>query len=101
MNYITFVEEDPTVRSVYHLLVARTLFRKDMIKFLGEHGIATGIHYPIPLHLQPAYKHLGSNYGDLPRCEKIAEEIISLPIFPEITDEQIDFVVQTIKEYIK
>jgi dTDP-4-amino-4,6-dideoxygalactose transaminase len=100
-NYLNFVEEEPFVKSVYHLLVARTLFRKDMIKFLGEHGIATGIHYPIPLHLQPAYKHLGYSYGDLPRCERIAEEIISLPVFPEMTEEQTDYVINTVKEYIK
>jgi len=100
-NYLSFVEEEPFVKSVYHLLVARTLFRKDMIKFLGEHGIATGIHYPIPLHLQPAYKHLGYGYGDLPRCERIAEEIISLPVFPEMTEEETDYVINTVKEYIK
>jgi len=100
-NYLSFVEEEPFVKSVYHLLVARTLFRKDMIKFLGEHGISTGIHYPIPLHLQPAYKHLGYRYGDLPRCERIAEEIISLPVFPEMTEEQTDYVINTVKEYIK
>ena len=100
-DHITFIAADRNTDPVYHLLVAYVPDRDSLMKFLEEKGISTGIHYPIPLHLQPAFKSLGYKRGDLPVCEKLSGEIFSLPIFPEITDEQIDYVVQSVKEYYK
>ena len=67
--------------------------------FLKEKSIATGLHYPIPIHLQKAYAHLGYKKGDFPVAEKQANEILSLPIYPEMTDEMVDFVCKTIKRF--
>jgi dTDP-4-amino-4,6-dideoxygalactose transaminase len=75
-------------RAVYHLYVIRTEDREGLMAHLGKAGIGTGIHYPIPLHLQRAYEVLGYRAGNFPVCEKIATEIVSLPMFPNLTAEQ-------------
>ena len=75
-------------RAVYHLYVVRTEDREGLMAHLGKAGIGTGIHYPIPLHRQRAYKDLGYKVGDFPVCERIAAEIVSLPMFPNLTSEQ-------------
>jgi dTDP-4-amino-4,6-dideoxygalactose transaminase len=86
------------VRHVYHLYVVRTTNRDALLKHLKDKGIEAGIHYPIPVHRQPVYLKLG--YGDvsLPITEKAATEILSLPMYPELRPEQIDYVADTIKE---
>lgn len=76
-------------RAVYHLYVVRTHDREDMISHLKGAGIETGIHYPTPLHLQQAYTSLGYQRGDFPVTERAAAEIVSLPMFPQLTTEQI------------
>jgi dTDP-4-amino-4,6-dideoxygalactose transaminase len=75
-------------RAVHHLYVIRTDDRNGMGAHLKAVGIGTGIHYPIPLHLQKAYISMGYKAGDFPVCEKTATEIISLPMFPQLTAEQ-------------
>lgn len=75
-------------RGVYHLYVIRTCDRDGLMEHLKDLGIATGIHYPIPLHLQKAYESLGYREGDFPVAERVAAEIVSLPMFPHITDRQ-------------
>ncbi len=75
-------------KGVYHLFVVRVQDRDQFMKQLGSSGIGTGIHYPIPLHLQNAYKTLGYSQGDLPIAEKVAAEIVSLPMFPSLSSEQ-------------
>lgn len=75
-------------RAVYHLYVIRTEDRDGMMAHLKDAGIGTGIHYPIPLHLQRAYQHLGYKKGNFPVTEKIANQIVSLPMFPHLTSEQ-------------
>ncbi len=83
-------------RAVYHLYVIRTHDRNGMINRLKEAGIATGIHYPIPLHMQKAYDYLNYRQGDFPVSEKVASEIVSLPMFPTLQAEQQVRVVQEI-----
>lgn len=78
---------------VYHLYVVEVDDRDGVRERLGEMGVETGIHYPVPLHLQPAYRHLGRTGGDFPVAERMAERVLSLPIYPEITEAQIDYVV--------
>jgi dTDP-4-amino-4,6-dideoxygalactose transaminase len=75
-------------RAVYHLYVIRTQDRDGMINQLQEEGIATGIHYPIPLHMQKAYDYLNYRPGDFPVSEKVAAEIVSLPMYPGLQPEQ-------------
>jgi dTDP-4-amino-4,6-dideoxygalactose transaminase len=83
---------------VYHLFVVRVAERDRVLASLKEAGIDAGIHYPVPLHLQPAYRHLGYREGDFPVTEQVAHEIISLPIYPEITKEQVDRVCQALRQ---
>ena len=85
---------------VYHLYVVRTKNRERLGTELSERGIASGIHYPIPLHLQEAYKHLGIGKGTFPIAESSAEEIISLPMYAELTDEMVDEVIAAVREVL-
>lgn len=84
--------------SVYHLYVVRTDNREALRNYLHEQDIATGIHYPIPVHLQPAYQGLGYGRGDFPVSERYAEQVVSLPMYPELTPEFIDHVVEAIEQ---
>lgn len=93
--------EMPNSTHVYHLYIIRVKERDSLQKFLKEKGVETGIHYPIPIHLSPAYADLGYKKGDFPVTERYADEVLSLPMFAEITDEQINFVVESIKEFYK
>ena len=93
------VSEAPFNRSVYHLYVILVENRDELQKYLQEKGIATGLHYPLPLHLQIAYAHLGYKKGDFPVAESAAERLLSLPMYPELAAEQIDYVCTCIKDY--
>ncbi len=85
-------------RHAYHLYVIRTPRRDELLAKLQERGIQVGIHYPLPLHLQPAYEGLNYREGDFPVAEACARQALSLPIYPEMTDEQVEYVVDTIKD---
>jgi dTDP-4-amino-4,6-dideoxygalactose transaminase len=76
--------EPSNVRSVYHLFVVRVHNREELMQHLGSVGIGTGIHYPIPLHLQKAYAGLGYERGSFPVSERVSVEIVSLPMFPQL-----------------
>ena len=95
---VSHVVELPGRRHVYHLYVVRVKNRDALGKALAERGIGWGIHYKGPLHLQPAYEYLGHGRGDFPVGERCAEEIISLPMFAELTDEMVDGVAAAVKE---
>jgi len=96
---IRLPQEAPSGRPVYHLFVVRVERRNELIRYLGERGIGTGIHYPIPLHLQAAYRGLGYQQGDFPVSERLASEIISLPMFPQLEAEQQSRVVNEIAAF--
>jgi dTDP-4-amino-4,6-dideoxygalactose transaminase len=85
---------------VHHLFVVRHPHRDALATALRERGIATLIHYPIPLHLQPAFAPLGGAPGALPLVEKAAGEILSLPLYPEMTDDQAETVVAAVREAV-
>jgi dTDP-4-amino-4,6-dideoxygalactose transaminase len=87
--------------AVYHLYVVRTDDREGLMTLLSEQGIGTGIHYPIPLHLQRAYQNRGYRHGDFPVCEKAAREIVSLPMFPQLQANQQRRVVQAITQFVE
>jgi dTDP-4-amino-4,6-dideoxygalactose transaminase len=90
-----------TVEHVWHLYVIRVRERDALQTFLGERGIETGIHYPLPIHLQPAFRHLGHARGDFPVSERTAEEALSLPMFPELQDDQVQSVASAISDFIR
>jgi dTDP-4-amino-4,6-dideoxygalactose transaminase len=97
---VTVVPEPAWSTSVYHLYVIKVADRDGVQKKLADKGVSTALHYPIPLHLQNAYKGLGYKKGDFPVSEKQADEILSLPMFPELTEEQIRYVADSVKECV-
>jgi dTDP-4-amino-4,6-dideoxygalactose transaminase len=88
----------PECRHVYHIYAIRSSHRDGLQQRLGRFGIQTGIHYPIPVHLQPAYTELGYTEGDFPVSEKAAREVLSLPMFPELTESQVHTVSSAVRE---
>jgi dTDP-4-amino-4,6-dideoxygalactose transaminase len=98
---IILPQVDPDFEHIWHLFVIRikTNQRDELRQYLKEKGIETGIHYPIPLHLSPAFKYLGYKRGDFPVAEKISDEILSLPMFPGMTEDEIDYISTTIAKF--
>ena len=92
-------EEASYAKHVYHLYIIRVQDRDGLQKYLQLKGISTGIHYPIPIHLQEAYQYLGYQRGDFPITEEYAKEMLSLPMYPELTEEQIQYVTQAINDF--
>lgn len=99
--HITIPFIDKSVVSVYHLYVIRTIKRNLLIKHLSSKGIQTGIHYPIPLHLQKSLSCLGYKNGDFPIAETICKEILSIPLYPELTTTGQDYIIKSIREFAK
>ncbi|HEX6737303.1 MAG TPA: DegT/DnrJ/EryC1/StrS family aminotransferase [Vicinamibacteria bacterium] len=95
---VTLPHEQPYARAVYHLFVVRHPRRDALAAALKERGIGTLIHYPIPLHLQPAFATLGGRPGDLPVAEQACAEVLSLPLYPEMSDEQALAVAHAVRE---
>jgi dTDP-4-amino-4,6-dideoxygalactose transaminase len=97
---VTVVEEADFGQSVYHLFVILVDDRDGLQAFLARKGVGTGLHYPLPLHLQRAYSRMGHQRGDFPVSERTADRLLSLPMFPELTPAQIEHVVTCIKEFL-
>ena len=93
-------QEAKYAKHIYHIYAIRVKNRDNLMKALGEKGINCGIHYPIPIHLQEAYQSLGLKKGSFPVAEKCGDEFLSLPMFPELTGEQIKYVCKEIKAYL-
>jgi dTDP-4-amino-4,6-dideoxygalactose transaminase len=85
--------------SVYHLFVVTTEDRDGLIKYLNQNEINPGLHYPVPCHLQKAYTSLGYKVGDFPHSEYLAAHCVSLPMYAELTDEQVDIVIDVLNKY--
>ena len=96
---LTLPAEMPGGKHVYHLYVVRTGRRDELRQYLSENGIGVGIHYPIPLHLQPALQSLGYGPGDFPVAEQLADSILSIPMYPEMQEAQLIRVVQTLAAF--
>ena len=89
----------PHAHHVYHQYVIRAQRREDLRQFLADRKIGTEIYYPIPIHLQPAFAYLGYREGDLPESERAAREVLALPMFPELTDDEQQWVVENIADF--
>jgi dTDP-4-amino-4,6-dideoxygalactose transaminase len=91
--------DTPNRSSVWHLYVIRSKQREALLAHLHAAGIDAGIHYPVAMHLQPAYASLGHKRGEFPVAEAWADECLSLPLYPELTDEQQDRIVAAVKSF--
>jgi dTDP-4-amino-4,6-dideoxygalactose transaminase len=91
--------EAPGNRHVYHLYVIQTKQREALRQYLENRGISTGIHYPIPIHLQKVCEDYGYHNGSLPITETVTKQILSLPIYPELREEQVDKIVTEINNF--
>ena len=85
---------------IYHIFAVRVPEREAFMKALAEKGISCGVHYPVPVHLQDAYRFMGKKKGSFPVAEKCAEETVSLPMFPELKEEQITHTAEVIKAFL-
>jgi dTDP-4-amino-4,6-dideoxygalactose transaminase len=109
-KYIAALEGSPIIppalpegnQHVFHLFVVRSSRRDDLRQYLTEHGIQTGVHYPVPLHLTGAYQALGApGPGSMPVAEVLASEILSLPMYAELSDDHISYVIATLQEFVE
>jgi dTDP-4-amino-4,6-dideoxygalactose transaminase len=96
---VRVLTRSPHAHHVYHQYVIRAQRRDELRQFLTDRKIGTEIYYPIPLHLQPVFAYLGYREGDLPESERAAREVLALPMFPELTDEDQQWVVESIAEF--
>ncbi|WP_287157109.1 DegT/DnrJ/EryC1/StrS family aminotransferase, partial [Chloroflexus sp.] len=91
----------PDRRHVYHIYAIRDRQRDALQTYLHDHGVSTGIHYPIPVHLQKAFADLGYRVGDFPQAELAAAEVLSLPMFPELTVDQQQVVAEALQGWMQ
>ena len=86
---------------MYHLYVIQAEQRDILRDYLEQQSISTGLHYPVPLHLQPCFANLGYKIGAFPNAERAADRLLSLPMYPELAVEQIEFVAEKIRSFYK
>jgi dTDP-4-amino-4,6-dideoxygalactose transaminase len=98
---VTIPVESDGCRHVYHLYVILVDDRDALQKYLEEKGVVTGLHYPVPLHLQKAYARRGHKEGDFPVTESVASRVLSLPMFPELAKEQVEYVADCVGQFMK
>lgn len=98
-NFVKVPTDPENIFSVYHNFVILAEKRDALAQYLKENGIDTRVHYPIPLHLQPAAKNLNYTMGDFPVAEKLMKQMLSLPIYPELSIKEINYVISMIKEF--
>jgi len=96
---VTLPQEQEYGKHVYHLYVVRVRRRQEFQEYLASHGIRTLIHYPVPVHLQESYRDLGYKEGSFPVSEELAKEIVSLPLYPELTDEEVSYICNVVNEF--
>lgn len=97
---VTLQAEPQWARSVHHIFAIRVRERERLRAFLAQCGIETGVHYPVPLHLQPAYRHLAYRRGDFPVAERVQAEILSLPIYPRLGRENVERICREVQQGI-
>jgi dTDP-4-amino-4,6-dideoxygalactose transaminase len=98
-KHIILQEQPAYAQSVYHLFVVTTKNREQLINYLQQHGIFPGLHYPVPCHLQQVYQDLGYKKGDLPNSEYLANHCLSLPMYAELTNLEVNRVIDVLNTY--
>jgi dTDP-4-amino-4,6-dideoxygalactose transaminase len=96
---VRVLARNPQAKHVFHQYVIRAQRRDELRKFLAERNIGSEIYYPLPLHLQPVFSYLGLKAGDMPVSEQAATEVLALPMFPELTEPEIRWVVESIADF--
>jgi dTDP-4-amino-4,6-dideoxygalactose transaminase len=96
---VRLLARTPHAKHVFHQYVIRAQRRDDLRKFLADRKIGSEIYYPLPLHLQPVFSYLGLKAGDMPVSEQAAQEVLALPMFPELTEAEIQRVVESIADF--
>jgi dTDP-4-amino-4,6-dideoxygalactose transaminase len=97
-DVVTPVETADTMH-VFHLYVIRSPERDRLLAHLHQHGVGAAIHYPVPIHLQPFYRGAGFHRGQFPVTERVCDQVLSLPMFPELTAEQVEHVVAQVNSF--
>ena len=100
-QFVRVPREPSSFRSNYYVYAIQCRAREQLVSYLASHGIGSQIHYPTPIHLQKAYRHLGYQKGDFPVAEKLAKETLSLPMYPELAESQIRYVADMIHAFYK
>lgn len=98
---VKIVSESENAESVYHLFVIRVKNRQHVMDFLKDNGIASAVHYPVPIHLTPSFKYLANKKNSFPISEHSCKEILSLPLHPQMKKSEIEYVIETLKKYYK
>ncbi|MBI4604726.1 MAG: DegT/DnrJ/EryC1/StrS family aminotransferase [Planctomycetes bacterium] len=98
-EHVSIPRRRPAVKHVYHLYVVRAERRDELLAHLQRNGVEAKVHYPIPVHLQPAARHLGYVEGDFPACEADAKRIITLPAHQHLTDQEIDYTIRQVRAF--
>ena len=99
MGDLSFPPDRPGAVSVYHQFTVRTARRDELMEHLAAHGIGSSVHYPSPLHRQPAMASLLPDPPSLPAAEAAAREVLCLPMFPELTEAEVDEVTAAVREF--
>ncbi len=94
-------QAEPEAQPAYHLFVVATRRRDELSAYLASRNIETLVHYPYPIHLQPAFAFLGYKKGDFPNAERAAAEVLSLPLYPELEDQEVEEVISAIRDFYK
>jgi dTDP-4-amino-4,6-dideoxygalactose transaminase len=100
-EFVTLPSARENVRHIYNQYVIRAQRRDELKEFLGQEGVGTDVYYPVPLHLQECFEFLGYKEGDLPEAERAARETLALPIYPELSEEQQQYVVEMVGEFYR
>ena len=98
---VRLLEAQPDCRPVHHVFPLFTEQRDELREHLQKDGVSTGLHYPIPVHLQPAYRNLGYKEGDIPESEKTCREVLSLPMYPELSDEAVMHIADSVRQFCR
>jgi len=98
---LRLLEEPPGGKSVHHIFPLFTERRDELRAHLESAGVSTGVHYPVPVHLQRGFRNLGYNLGDLPQTERVCQEVLSLPMYPELSNELLLQIADSVRQFCR
>ena len=98
---VRLLDEPAGCKSVYHIFPLFTDQRDELREHLHSKGISTGVHYPVPVHLQPGFSNLGYKRGDLPKTERVCQEVLSLPMYPELNEQTAVEIAEAVRQFCR